>query len=115
MSDLILRNARIWTGDDAHADAAVVRDGSFVFVGASADLNPEPAARVLDLEGRFVMPGFADSHAHLLGTGFAMQVCRPEACPGCGRSRPASGGARSNAGARNVDHWCGLGSESLAG
>lgn len=75
MTDLLLRNARIWTGDAAapHADTAVVRDGRFAFVGREQDAHVATGADVLDAGARLVVPGFTDSHAHLLGTGLAMR------------------------------------------
>ncbi len=74
MTDLLLRNARIWTGDaDApYADAAIVRDGRFAFVGREQDANVPAGIDVIDAGGRLVLPGFTDSHAHLMGTGLAM-------------------------------------------
>ncbi len=76
MSDLVLHNARIWTGDPARpwADAAVVRDGVFAFVGREQDANAAAGSRRLDARGRLVLPGFTDAHAHLLNTGFAMSA-----------------------------------------
>lgn len=75
MTDLILRNAQIWTGDATapYADTAIVRDGRFVFVGRSQDAAAPSDVDVFDAGGRLVLPGFTDSHAHLLGTGLAMQ------------------------------------------
>ena len=75
MADLLIRNARIWTGDPqrAWADAALVRDGRFVFVGDEASVNVSAGTATLDLGRRFMMPGFGDAHVHLLGTGFAMR------------------------------------------
>lgn len=50
------------------ADAAVVVDGELVaWVGSAADA-PAADTRV-DLEGRAVVPGFVDSHAHLVFAG----------------------------------------------
>jgi predicted amidohydrolase YtcJ len=72
--DLVLRNARIWTGDAsaAWADCAVVRDGRFTFVGRESDANVASAARTLDGRGRLAVPGFVDAHAHLLQTGMVL-------------------------------------------
>ena len=74
MTDLILRNALIWTGDAAapYADTAIIRDGRFVFVGRAQDANAPADAESFDAGGRLVLPGFNDSHTHLLGTGLAM-------------------------------------------
>ena len=50
------------------ADAAVViDDGEVVWVGPTADCGP--ADQATDLEGRAVIPGFVDSHAHLIFAG----------------------------------------------
>ena len=76
MADLLLKNARIWTGVNTEpwADTAVIQDGRFSFVGRKSDVNPPPAANVLDAEGRLVVPGLTDGHAHLLQTGLAMRA-----------------------------------------
>ena len=42
--------------------ALVVEDGRITWVGSSADCGP--ADHVIDLDGRVVLPGFVDSHAH---------------------------------------------------
>ena len=50
-----------------HDAAVVVADGRIVWVGSSREA---PAAdRLLDVEGRAVLPGFVDSHAHLVFAG----------------------------------------------
>jgi len=47
--------------------AMVIEDGRVAWVGASADV---PAAeRGIDAEGRAILPGFVDSHAHLMFAG----------------------------------------------
>jgi imidazolonepropionase len=47
--------------------AIVVEDGCIAWVGALADCGA--ADRVVDLDGRAVLPGFVDSHAHLVFAG----------------------------------------------
>jgi len=74
MPTTVIRRARVWTGDGAHADALVIRDGRIAFAGRERDANLASHAAVLDAGGRLVLPGFVDGHAHLLGTGFAMQI-----------------------------------------
>ncbi len=74
--DLVLANARIITAADSEDIGAVIengsiliRDGRVVGVIAGSELGryPSDAATVtLDLEGATVLPGFVDSHTHVL-------------------------------------------------
>ena len=43
----------------------VVRDGRIAEVAAAEGYRPPPGADVRDLGGRFVVPGFVDTHAHV--------------------------------------------------
>jgi predicted amidohydrolase YtcJ len=67
-ADILLRNARIWTGDSAHpyAEAVAIRGDRFIAVGTSAGLARHHGTRtqVIDARGRFVAPGFIDNHTH---------------------------------------------------
>jgi imidazolonepropionase len=48
----------------------VICDGHIAWLGPTADLPPLPAdARSLDATGKTVLPGFVDSHTHLLFSG----------------------------------------------
>ncbi|MGN6427010.1 MAG: amidohydrolase [Leifsonia sp.] len=67
-------NARVFTADAdpaaAWADAVAVTGERISWVGGAADA---PAAeRVVDLDGRLVLPGFTDAHTHLLMMGAAL-------------------------------------------
>jgi len=72
-ADLILRNARIWTGDSAQprAQALAVRGERLVAVGTNAqvDAHRSPRTRVIDAGGRFITPGFIDDHTHFAQAG----------------------------------------------
>lgn len=76
-ADLILRNGRIYTVDDSRpvASALVVRGDRIVFAGSDGEAMTYRGrfTRVLDLEGKTVLPGFADAHIHVLGVGQALR------------------------------------------
>lgn len=67
-ADLILYNAKVWTVDDRKpvAQAVAVRGKRIVKVGGNDEILAlkGPGTRVLDLEGKLVLPGFNDSHTH---------------------------------------------------
>ncbi len=86
--DLVLVNAKVWTADGARpeAEALAVWRGRVLAVGKSDDVRrlAGPGTRVLDVGGRRVVPGFYDSHVHLLGSGqrlaeVALKEARDEA------------------------------------
>ncbi|MCA1577139.1 MAG: amidohydrolase [Acidobacteria bacterium] len=66
--ELILHNAVIYTVDDRNptAEAVAINDGKFVAVGPDKFVLKlrGPKTRVIDLKGRFVVPGFNDNHVH---------------------------------------------------
>lgn len=68
-------NAAVFTADGAPAEAFVVEGSQFIHVGddAGARNAAGKGAVEVDLEGRFVLPGFVDAHTHLLMTGQALQ------------------------------------------
>lgn len=63
-------NGRILTmeGDaPAHVEAVVVRDGRILFAGPRAGATAAlPGARLVDLQGRTMLPGFIDTWGHFL-------------------------------------------------
>src|SRR5438309_462662 len=72
-ADLILTNGKIWTVNKAQpeAEALAIWHGRIVHVGSDAEVKrlAGPGTRTLDLKGRRVVPGFYDSHIHLLASG----------------------------------------------
>src|ERR1051326_3781434 len=72
-ADLILVNAKIWTVNKSQpeAEALAVWHGRITAIGSNALVRTlaGPHTRVLDAQGRRVVPGFFDSHVHLLGSG----------------------------------------------
>ena len=69
-ADILILHARCFTADPAHprAEAVAVRGDRIVFVGGDADAAAwrGPGTRVIDAQGCTLMPGFIDSHFHLL-------------------------------------------------
>ncbi|XUJ35957.1 amidohydrolase family protein [Bradyrhizobium japonicum] len=67
--DTIFANGNILTVDDRFsvANAVAVRDGRFMAVGTTKDVLPlaGPRTNIVDLEGRTVLPGLIDTHAHV--------------------------------------------------
>jgi predicted amidohydrolase YtcJ len=77
-AELIVHNARIYTVDRMHpvARAMAVRGGRIVFVGAERGAMALRAGgtRVVDLQGKTVIPGMVDAHAHLAGLGTSLRI-----------------------------------------
>ena len=72
---LAIVNARVWTGDSRRpwADAVLVRGERIDAVGSSAEVKKRAgSARVLDVKGMLVTPGFVDAHVHFVDGGFAL-------------------------------------------
>ena len=72
--DLLLVNANAYTlsEDHPHAEAIVIRGDRIAFVGSNdeAEALAGPQAKRMDLGGKTVIPGLADSHVHLSGVGY---------------------------------------------
>jgi predicted amidohydrolase YtcJ len=69
--DLLLTNGNIYTVTEKQpkAEAVAVKDNRIVFVGSTDDAKRFHAAKVVDLHGDTVVPGFTDSHCHIFGIG----------------------------------------------
>src|SRR5580693_9058444 len=78
--DLILHHGRITTLDRGNpiASAVAIKNGTFLSVGQDADILPLAAAKtkVVDLQGRSVLPGLIDNHLHIIrgGLNFNMEL-----------------------------------------
>lgn len=72
-ADLVLVNAKIWTVDAERpeVEAAACWQGRILALGSTTDMRAfaGPKTVVVDARGRRVVPGFHDSHLHLLGSG----------------------------------------------
>jgi predicted amidohydrolase YtcJ len=78
-ADTVLLNGKILTGRDFSArEALAVRDGRILATGRSAEIRKlaGKGTRVVDLQGRTVIPGLIDSHMHAIraALSFATEV-----------------------------------------
>lgn len=81
-ADIIFTHGNVYTGVAVvssfkmtkRAEAIAVRQGRIEEVGESADVLKlrGPETQVVDLGGKFVMPGFNDAHMHLAAAGFQL-------------------------------------------
>ena len=69
IADLVVRNARIYTVDEAQpwAQAVAVKGERILWVGLDAEAGrfASDQTRVIDAGGRLLLPGFIDSHNHI--------------------------------------------------
>ena len=68
--DLIVTNAKIYTVDSLFsvAESFAVNQGKFVDIGSSESiLLKYKSDKIIDLEGKFIYPGFIDAHSHFYG------------------------------------------------
>ncbi len=73
-ADLVILNAKVWTGNprQPEAEAIAIKQGRVFYVGSNdviKSLVGPFTVRTIDAGGRRVVPGFYDSHVHLLGGG----------------------------------------------
>jgi predicted amidohydrolase YtcJ len=75
-ADLVLLGGKVWTVRRASPEvsAIAIQGGRIVATGSDAEVKRLVGAktRVLALNGRRVLPGFHDSHVHLLGSGLRL-------------------------------------------
>ncbi|MCQ2437202.1 MAG: amidohydrolase family protein, partial [Clostridia bacterium] len=77
---LIYTNAVIHTMNSGDVEAMAVENGKIVALGSLADLRLQYGAREVDLGGACVVPGFTDSHCHVLHTGADMSRLSFRSC-----------------------------------
>ena len=78
-ADTVYRQGAVYTVDATRswAESVAVRAGRIVYVGSDAGLAKwiGPKTSSLDLKGKMLLPGFHDSHVHLIGGGIEMGEC----------------------------------------
>jgi len=73
--DLIITNGRVYTAKDgAFAEAVAVRGNKILRVGSNREIKRlrRPQTVTVDAHGAAVLPGFNDSHIHLLSGGLSL-------------------------------------------
>jgi predicted amidohydrolase YtcJ len=72
-ADLIIHNARVWTVDSSHpeAEAVAVLGDRIVALGSNQQIDAwrAPQTKVVDAEGKRLLPGFNDAHVHFMDGG----------------------------------------------
>jgi predicted amidohydrolase YtcJ len=75
-ADLIVTHANIWTVDAAHpsVQAVAVLGERIVAVGSAADVDAwrGPKTRMIDAQGKLLLPGFDDAHVHFVTGGLQL-------------------------------------------
>ena len=73
-ADLVLTNATIWTGNEKSpiAESMAISGDTIISIGNSQEVSEfiGEKTNVVDAKGKFVTPGFIDTHVHLLTGGF---------------------------------------------
>jgi predicted amidohydrolase YtcJ len=78
-ADLVFERGAIYTVDATRrwAEAVAIRGGRIVYVGTDAGVARwiGPQTQRIDLAGKMLLPGFHDSHVHLVGGGIELNEC----------------------------------------
>lgn len=75
-ADLLVKNAKVYTVNENFdtATAFVIKDGKILEIGIAPELQLKYEIKeIFDAEGRAVIPGIIDAHAHLYGLGTDLQ------------------------------------------
>jgi len=75
-ADLILHNGKITTLDPKYPQAKnlAIKDGRIIGVDDAETYTRGPATRVIDLQGRRLIPGLNDSHMHIIRGGLSYNL-----------------------------------------
>jgi predicted amidohydrolase YtcJ len=77
-ADLVLRGGKVATVDPAlgNVEAIAVNGYQITAVGSDEEISSYigPQTEVIELNGRFAMPGFIEGHGHYMGLGRAKQI-----------------------------------------
>ena len=72
-ADLIISDAKIWTGDASKptAESVAVLGDRIVAVGSNSEVDAwrDSNTKVIDAQGKLLLPGFDDAHVHFVSGG----------------------------------------------
>ncbi len=77
-ADLVILNGKILTlaeQGEPYVEALAAKNGRIIALGKNDLIKQhikDDATRILDLEGKFAMPGFIEGHGHFSGLGFSL-------------------------------------------
>ena len=78
-AELVFMNGAIYTSDAARswADAVAIKGNKIIYVGSNSGVRPyiSRATRIIDLQGKMMLPGFTDSHVHPVSSGMQLNDC----------------------------------------
>lgn len=78
-AERVFVNGTIYMADEEHswAEAVAIKDGEIVFVGSNSGAKAFIGSNteVADLDGKMLMPGFHDAHAHVRYGGLSESEC----------------------------------------
>ena len=75
--DTIIKNAKIYVESGRFESAMLIRDGYIIAVGDIGEIEALAGQhKVIDAEGRTIVPGFIDSHMHLYNVGVSLRCVR---------------------------------------
>lgn len=84
--DLILYNGKIITMDGIlpQAEAVAIREGKIIKAGSNGEILSyrESNTEAIDLKGKLALPGFNDSHMHLLSFALSLEKADLNGCTG---------------------------------
>lgn len=84
MVDIVFLNGHIWTADESspEVEALAVVQNKIVAIGSNSEIKELIGARtrVIDLQGRLMLPGFIDAHTHFLNGGLALRSVQLRTC-----------------------------------
>ncbi len=76
--NIAMINGKIFVGDENNSfvDSVYVEDGIIKLVNEPEKIKSLNGTKVIDLKGKTVLPGFNDSHLHLIGTALFLKTLK---------------------------------------